>query len=522
MEPASIPMPGALRLRALHPLIGGGGSCSLLYDLERALVLEVPEELQFHVAPALETGDPDEDLVSWLLREDLLTGQRYGAEGAGWPGAGGLLQAGDETSAWIDQPAEAAAMQAVGRLFDDGLNCNRLKLHLDWAGRVPGNGLLERVVAEARRRAAAAGQEISFELALDAAGVTPLVAASLAAELALSGSLELAAPLSRPAADLAVRLRCGTVHPPGKPAAAHEKRPWLAAEPAVRLLLDRFGERLTLQCVLGGPARLLELWGWAKGIGLRHLDVIRLEEIEPPDRISPLSRLRELRNDLLELCEESCAELEAGGLPVNYQPLTRIVRRLLRGEAPLFSTLPSLRRADGESVDPRLELDSDWRRAEPLELAAEPGEIAEAFESETGPPCQGCWARQLCSHSDFPAAPEARRSPAGRPLRHWRHWGHLRHWRQAPLAAAAPDAPRSPIAGEDSRAPTPELCGFWSTEVEVALRLYHRMMQIDTLQVLRFLDAAAVPPPLQRAGTPQLAGAPSLFPGFGGWALKPA
>ena len=73
MNPSSIPMPGALRLRALHPLIDGDGSCSLIYDLERAAVLEVPAELQFHVAPALETGDWDEDLLSWLVNEDLVT-----------------------------------------------------------------------------------------------------------------------------------------------------------------------------------------------------------------------------------------------------------------------------------------------------------------------------------------------------------------------------------------------------------------------------------------------------------------
>src|SRR5947208_6658666 len=67
----TMPMPGALRLRALHPLIEGDGSCGLIYDLERAAVVEVPEELQFHVAPALETGDLDEALLGWLVNEDL-------------------------------------------------------------------------------------------------------------------------------------------------------------------------------------------------------------------------------------------------------------------------------------------------------------------------------------------------------------------------------------------------------------------------------------------------------------------
>src|SRR5689334_13521542 len=96
----AMPMPGALRLRALHPLIEGDGSCSLIYDMERAAVVEVPEELQFYIAPALETGDLDEPLVAWLVSEDLMTGEG-GAEGAAsrpeaWWGAGAVYCIDDE------------------------------------------------------------------------------------------------------------------------------------------------------------------------------------------------------------------------------------------------------------------------------------------------------------------------------------------------------------------------------------------------------------------------------------------
>src|SRR5689334_12059646 len=73
MSTIGMPMPGALRWRALHPLVDSDGACSLIYDLERAAVLEVPEELQLHVAPALETGDPDDDLLGWMVGEDLIT-----------------------------------------------------------------------------------------------------------------------------------------------------------------------------------------------------------------------------------------------------------------------------------------------------------------------------------------------------------------------------------------------------------------------------------------------------------------
>lgn len=75
MSTSGMPIPGALRWRALHPLVDGDGVCSLIYDLERAAVLEVPEELQLHVATALETGDPDDALLGWMVGADLITAE---------------------------------------------------------------------------------------------------------------------------------------------------------------------------------------------------------------------------------------------------------------------------------------------------------------------------------------------------------------------------------------------------------------------------------------------------------------
>ncbi|HEV7518653.1 MAG TPA: hypothetical protein VGR07_20345, partial [Thermoanaerobaculia bacterium] len=69
MNTLTMAMPGALRMRALYPLLEGDGSCTLIYDLERAAVVEVPEELRLHIAPALETGDLDESVLGWLASE---------------------------------------------------------------------------------------------------------------------------------------------------------------------------------------------------------------------------------------------------------------------------------------------------------------------------------------------------------------------------------------------------------------------------------------------------------------------
>lgn len=453
------------RLRALHPLIDGDGSCSLVYDLERVAVVEVPDDLQFYVAPALETGDLDEDLLSWLVSEDLLTVESW----TDWEsGMAGQPRIEDEIHGWLEPLAEDTAGKTLDLLFKRGFGCSRVTIHLDWPGssRRPGSGegidrancleliecierserieCIERIVVDATRRAALAHQEIAFELALAPSQVTPEVACALAGY------------------PLQLRLRCGQAELSGQPAAAVHQ-PWLAAEAPVRILLDRMPDALTVQCALAGPMRVLELWDWARRVGIRHLDAVRFEEPTAPapgKRALPpprASRARDFRNDLLAICEEICADLEARRRPIDFQPLWRIVRRLARGEHPM--DLPSRAASTASVIGPQA---GRARRPDLSSCTSADG----AAEYEEGLlPCHACWARLLCSHSAYVA---------------------------------------SPLAGEDPRAPSEERCAFWLAEVEVALRLYHRLAQIDPIQLLRLVDLPARLPaiPLLRGPAP--------------------
>jgi hypothetical protein len=447
----TMPMPGALRLRSLHPLIEGDGSCSLIYDLERAAVVEVPEDLQFHVAPALETGDLDEALLGWLVNEDLLTSE--GGAGwsvtagavplpeGGWWSLGAIYRIDDELHVRIDQAREDAALEVVGFVFKQGFGASRVKLHLNWGGAFPGTALLERIVVESSRLAALLGQEIAFELTLAAREVTPLRAAFLAGY------------------GFQVRLLCGSYPAPdgGFYADLRDSESgggtWDAEAP-VRLLHEALKGRLTVHCVLD-RGRLLDLWEWAKRTGLRHLDATVLEDAAFGDGAPRPGRLREVRNDLLSLCDEMADELGAQRLPVDFKPLTRIVDRLMRseplgqayGERGSFASSFAGMMMPMADACPRSFFDSlDLRPLPDLPdgVGEEPRGDLEAGETS----CLGCWARHACGHSTYVTSPQ----------------------------------------DDDARGAAEDRCPLWRTEVEVALRFYHRLAHMDPIQVRQFFD----------------------------------
>ena len=440
MTTAIMPMPGALRWRALHPLIDGDGACTLIYDLERAAVLEVPEELQLHVAPALETGDPDDDLLSWLVAEDLITMEGWEPEGglaAPMDDWGAVLRLEGEAHVRITETTEEAALRTLEVGFRQGLGASRVQLHLDWDGAFPGvgpgTGALERIVLAARRLALEAGQEVAFDLTLSAGQVTPAVAAFLSS-LAVH-----------------VRLLCGDF-PGGEASLPRDIR-----QAMLLLWTEDLPERVTLCFNLSGDVRLKEVWAWARRLGVRHLDAVR-----QPGQAGEDDWLRDLRDDLQEMILEVSACLEDRSVPVDFRPLTRVVRRLMHaeplarfrhdrlGEWPV-GDVPLPR----PGADPGLA--KQWLGApEPDE--ADALDALDSLDSLDTASCAGCWARYLCRNSALL------------------------------------------IDGAAAEERTPGSCAGWRAEAEAALRLYHRLAQADPLQVLRmFGESSGLPDDLPTA-----------------------
>src|SRR5262249_6982298 len=154
--------------------------------------------------------------------------------------------------------------------------------------------------------------------------------------------------------------------------------------------------------------------------------------------------------DLLAISEEVGADLGDPEPPIDCQPLSRVVNKLMRSES--FAGAPAPRQAvgdvcpaPGEPAEPVL-FSPGWGAAEP----AEPEPAAGAARPGGGPPCASCWARYLCSHSSVPSSPVN--------------------------------------ASEDRREPTEECCTFWRAEVEAGLRFYHRLAHADPFQTLRLFD----------------------------------
>lgn len=434
MNTAQIPMPGALRLRNIHALDAADGSCDLIYDLERGMVIEVPFDLQSYVALALDRTEPTDEMLSWLVREDLLTSDRFSegvsdddfASSAGWSGTL------PDRELALDRQTGAEAIELLEGIFRPGERLP-VRVRCYWASDFPGVSALREIVFEARRLAAENRRPITFEVVL-----------------ALS-ELDEATVRYVDGESFPVRVLAGPF------TAAADRDSTLV--PRLAALAARLGDRLTLGVDLAPGARLGDAWRLAGASGISHLDVVWMPGAEPWAGAA----LRDLEADLHHIADEICAGLRLRKAPIDFQPLTRLVGRLLQREPMFdFERERSLRPLWIGDVDSSFGL----RNMEPPDVARLWGSIDEFFaEPGEAMACEGCWARYLC--------PESRLLPAF-------------------AEAAAPDERR---------------CNLLRAQFEVGVRLHHRLAQMDPLATRPFLDLAERASCAPRRGMVPLRGA---------------
>lgn len=395
MRDAVLPvLPASRRLRPVQPLYDRDHTCPVVYDLERGMLLEVPVELQAHVAPALEGGDPDDALIAWLADEDLLTAEdrsETAPPDLPWQvplppsGLGGVWLSEDEVHCLPAPGGEDSTLAAFEALLGGTERGSRFVLHLLAAGELARPRALRRTVAGAERLGRRYGRQVALELTTDGAGLGDPMARFLADH------------------DLTVRLVGDAV-------------------PTIERLLARLGDRLTLCALLDTGDRLADLWHRAAALGVRRLHATKVVD-RPFGGITLVdAELRQYRRDLFAIADETFDALAEGRPPRPfYEPLTRVVRRHLSGRPAAFGAGGSAGYYGllaGGAVFPLLAPFASLAGEAPRDGWTAPV----ADDEEPAGACDACWGRRLCARSRFAVAHPGpfRPEPAADRCEFWR------------------------------------------------------------------------------------------------------
>lgn len=443
------------RLRQVQPIEGADGTPAWLYDLERTHVIPVPGALRATLLDAL-AGGAAPDARAWLESEDVLTHEgTIGRTDAGRVklpvvtdvsiDLAGACNMGctycfeDDIDSRLGPMSADTMVAAVEMAFRHSGDAPRVVVHFGSGETLIRFPMLRELVATAEARAAATGKTVGFELTTNGTLVTPEIALFLR--------------------DHAFNVRVSCDGPPG----VHDRfRPLLGGKPSyaavergLRILLEHLGDRVTVNSVLAYPTRLRDLWAWAKQIGLRRYHVIKVGAHPGRDLNLEARELASFIEDLGAICAEMIADLEAGRRPIDYQPITKIIRRLMipepitrfcgvagsyLGVAANGKVYPCFRHLGLERYhlgDVRAEIDDERRRTF---LATEAADV------DARPVCRDCWARYLCGGGCYAD---------------------------------------STVYGPDSRAPQVHHCPYWRAEIAAAIRMYGSLLELDPLHCVR-------------------------------------
>jgi uncharacterized protein len=439
----------ARRLRACHPIVDREGRCTLVYDLERTFVIEVPARFRSRLAPALAVAELDAPLAKWLAAADLLTTDEPSNWGQGrhpplpdvsdvsldMSGAcnmGCVYCFEDAIKSRIGPMSRETAAKALDFAFTKAAASPRLALHFGSGEPLIRFDLLKEIVAQANARAASLGKSISYDLTTNATLVTDEIAAFLRDH-----------PFS-------VRVSCDG------PAELHDRfRPMRGGQPShaavergLRILLAHLADRLTVNAVICGDTRLRDIWSWAKTLGILRLHVIKVGTAAGDVALDECE-LAAFRSDLEMICGDLLVDLRAGRRPVDYQPITKVVRRLMIPE-PITRFCGVAGSYLGIASDGRVypcfrHLGLEEYRFGDIWNGVDDGKRRsflghEAADVDSRPVCRDCWARYLCGGGCYAD---------------------------------------SVVYGPNKREPQQTHCPFWRTETEVAISFYDQMRRED-------------------------------------------
>ncbi len=451
---------GSLRLRHAHAFVESDSRCAIVYDLERTFVIDVPLEFQSSVVSAISGDTYNPALGRWLEEEGLLTRESWRSlcdpKDVGLPLVTDVsLDISGSCNMSCVYCFEEAIHSRIGKMSDEMINnsldfafrqaegSRHLALHFGSGEPLLRFEQLARLIEEANSRAQRQNIVVSYELTTNATLVTHEIAEFLAAH-----------PIN-------VRVSCdgpSALHDVFRPMSNGESSYDLVTK-GLALLHEFLGERVTVNSVICGRTRLKDIWLWAKSTGIRHFHVIKVGANDSSNVNLQRFEQASFRDDLVAISDDILSDLEAGNKPIDFQPLTKVIRRLMipqpitrfcgvagtylgvaaNGEVyPCFRHLGLEEYKFGEvggEIDER-------KRVEFLKH--------EAADVDNRAICENCWARYLCGGGCYAD---------------------------------------SVVYGPEKNRPQESHCTFWQVEIEAAVRLFVRLREADPRYCLKLFGA---------------------------------
>lgn len=402
------------------------GDPPILYDVGQTFTYSLPAEIDLAEAPprvSAPLAPPITD-VSIDLSGSCNLGCVYCFE--------------NDIGSRLGAMSDETAAEALEFIFREARAAQEVTLHFGSGEPLLRFELLQRIVIHAEARAKASGQRVSFELTTNATLVKPRTVDFFAAH------------------PFHVHVSCdgpAHIHDANRPF-ANGRASYASVKHGLDLLLARPPKRgLTVNAVLASGTRLIEIWNWAKALRIPRLIVIKPVGLTEEE-------LELYTRDLATIAGDLRGSLAGGERSVDYQPLTKVVRRLMLpqpvdrycgaggtyiGVASDGSVYPCFRHI---GVAP-------WRLGSVREgiddaLRAR-FRATNAAEVDRRPDCRECWARYLCGGGCYAD---------------------------------------STVYGADPLRPQTAHCPFWKAEIEAGIRLFRKLVDDNPEDVLTLLGAA--------------------------------
>lgn len=456
------PRPQPQRLREYRAFPAPDGACSAIYDIERTLVFSVPARLRRRITNGLaRPANGDHAITRWLVEEDLLTRDPHRQHAPSCSMLPAITDVSLDVAGTCNMACtycfERQIPSRLGPMSHDTLGAS-VRFAFSISGKAQGitfhfgSGeplvrfdLIKAVVETSDKLAQSTGKRVNFELTTNGSLVTDEIAQFLRDHL------------------FTVRVSCdGPPHihdrsrrmPGGGPSYA-------VVERGIALLLKHLGDRLTINSVICAETRLLELWRWVKQLGVRRYHVIKVG-VDNSSTVRLCHRaLEEFTSDTADICSELYQELSGGGVPIDYQPITKVLWRLIvprpinrfcgvattyigvGSNGDIYPCFRHLGLAAYKLGDVRHSIDDTKRVRFVTQVAA---------HVDARPVCCACWARYLCGGGCYADS------------------------------VCCTATPSTPITLH---------CDFWRAEIEAAVRLFARLATAAPSSLLRLFDCQA-------------------------------